>query len=164
MSAGFLAVIRKTLRPSSDLYVDYKTSLSFLGLILEYMALTPLFPAAVALYYGESPLPFVVASVVMVSLGVILERLRSDELGHRETFLLVSLTWLVLPLLGTIPYLVAGQGTVAQPVNALFESMSGFTTTGSTVLAEISFDHHSRSILLWRQLTQWLGGWGFSCS
>ncbi len=73
---------------------------------------------------------------------------------------MVALTWLFVPLIGTVPYLVAGQGTIAYPVDALFESMSGFTTTGSTVLEEISFEQHSRSILMWRQLTQWLGGMG----
>jgi trk system potassium uptake protein TrkH len=125
------------------------------------MALAPLFPTAVALFYGEDPVPFLATSAAMVAVGVPLEGLRADdEFGHREAFLLVSLTWLVLPVFGTIPYLLAGQGTVAGPVNALFESMSGFTTTGSTVLGEISFERHSRAILLWRQLTQWLGGMG----
>ncbi|SFR46168.1 TrkH family potassium uptake protein [Halogeometricum limi] len=144
-----------------DVYVDYRTSVGFLGSVIKYMAIPPIFPAAVALYYGESPLPFLVTIAVMVGLGAGLERLRSTpDLGHREAFLLVSLTWLVLPVLGTVPYLVAGQGTVAHPVNALFESMSGFTTTGATVLGEISFETHSRSILMWRQVTQWLGGMG----
>jgi len=97
----------------------------------------------------------------MVVSGVALERLRSDpDLGHREAFLVVSLTWLAVPTVGMLPYLIAGQGTVAHPVNALFESMSGFTTTGATVLGEISFSRHSRSILMWRQLSQWLGGMG----
>ncbi|WP_411968260.1 TrkH family potassium uptake protein [Haloferax sp. YSSS75] len=141
--------------------VDYRTSLGFLGSVLKYMALPPLLPLSVALYYGESPVPFLVAMAVMLAVGVGLERLREDpDLGHREAFLLVSLTWFAVPLVGTIPYLVAGQGTVADPVNALFESMSGFTTTGATVLGEISFDQHSRSILMWRQVTQWLGGMG----
>ena len=143
------------------MYVDYKTSLSFVGTVLKYLAIAPLLPVGVALYYGESPLPFLVTTAAMAALGVGLERLRSDaELGHREGFLLVSLTWFAVPLLGTIPYLIAGEGTVAYPVNALFESMSGFTTTGSTVLGEISFERHSRSILMWRQLTQWIGGMG----
>nr|WP_238392101.1 TrkH family potassium uptake protein [Halorussus amylolyticus] len=143
------------------MYVDYRATLGFVGTILKYLSVTPLLPAAVALYYGESVLPFVVTIVVMAALGVGLERLRSaDDLGHREAFLLVALTWLAVPVLGTIPYLVAGQGTVAHPVDALFESMSGFTTTGSTVLGEISFERHSHGILLWRQLTQWLGGMG----
>jgi len=141
--------------------VDYRTSLGFLGRILKYLAVTPLLPLGVAFYYDEDPVPFLVAIAVMLVLGVGLERLEPDpDLGHREAFLLVSLTWLVVPVVGTIPYLVAGQGTVADPVNALFESMSGFTTTGSTVLGDISFETHSRAILMWRQLTQWLGGMG----
>ena len=144
-------------------YVDFRTSLALVGSVAKLLALAPLFPLVVAIYYDESLHPFLVATAVMVVVGLVLERLHPDpapDLGHREAFLLVSLTWLVVPVLGTIPYLVAGQGTVAHPVNALFESMSGFTTTGATALREISFDRHSRSILMWRQLTQWLGGMG----
>jgi trk system potassium uptake protein TrkH len=142
-------------------YVDVRASLRVVGSVLTRIALAPLLPAVVALYYGESPLPFLAMAVVAFGLGVGLERLHPrTEIGHRETFLVVSLTWLVVPIVGTIPYLVAGQGTVADPVNALFESMSGFTTTGATVLGEISFERHSRSVLLWRQFTQWFGGMG----
>ncbi|MFC6823779.1 TrkH family potassium uptake protein [Halopelagius fulvigenes] len=144
-----------------DIYVDWRSSFSFLGTILKVLALGPLFPALVALYYGEDLLPFLVAAAAMAVTGVGLERLRTDrDLGNREALLMVSVTWLVVPLFGTIPYLVAGQGTVAHPVNALFESMSGFTTTGATVLGEISVEQHSRSIMMWRQLTQWIGGMG----
>ena len=156
-----LGSLQSLMNATIDAYVDYRTSVGFLGSVLKYMSIPLTLPLGVALFYGESPLPFVVAMVVMVTAGVGLERLRTTpDLGHREAFLLVSMTWFVVPLLGTIPYLVAGQGTVAHPVNALFESMSGFTTTGSTVLGEISFDRHTRSILMWRQVTQWLGGMG----
>ena len=142
-------------------YVDVGASLRVVGSVLKRLALAPALPAVVALYYGESPLPFLAMLLVTFLLGAGLERLHPrTEIGHRETFLVVSLTWLVVPLVGTIPYLVAGQGTVADPVNALFESMSGFTTTGATVLGEISFERHTRSILMWRQLTQWFGGMG----
>jgi trk system potassium uptake protein TrkH len=141
--------------------VDYRVSLAYVGAVLEYLAVTPAVPLLLALYYGEDPLPFVVTSVVMVGSGALLKRVDSGgELGNREAFLLVSLAWLVVPLAGTLPYLVAGTGTVAQPVNALFESMSGFTTTGATVLGEISVERHGHAMLLWRQLTQWLGGMG----
>jgi len=140
-------------------HVDYRVSVALVGTVLKYIGVTPLVPLALSL--GEDPLPFVAASVVMVAIGGGLERLRGDgELGSREAFLLVSLAWLVVPLAGTIPYLVAGTGTVADPVNALFESMSGFTTTGATVLGEISTERHGHAMLLWRQLTQWLGGMG----
>ncbi|MGB9964938.1 TrkH family potassium uptake protein [Halobacterium hubeiense] len=142
-------------------YVDYRVSLAYVGTVLKYMGVTPLFPLALALYYGENPLPFLAGSAAMVGLGALLERADSGgELGNREAFLLVSLAWLVVPLVGTVPYLVAGTGTVADPVNALFESMSGFTTTGATVLGAISVERHGRAMLMWRQLTQWLGGMG----
>ena len=143
------------------LYVDVRSSCSLVGTVLKYLSLTLLFPTVVALYYRESPLPFLVALVVAIAVGAGLERLEPDPtLEHREAFLLVALTWFVVPLVGMIPYLVAGTGTIADPVNALFESMSGFTTTGATVMGSISVETHSRSIMMWRQLTQWLGGMG----
>jgi trk system potassium uptake protein TrkH len=142
-------------------YVDYRVSLSYVGTVLKYLGVAPLLPLVLAVYYGDDPVPFVVTSAIMVVAGVLLERLAPDgELGNREAFLLVSLAWLVVPIAGTVPYLVAGVGTVADPVNALFESMSGFTTTGATVLGEISVEQHGHAMLLWRQLTQWLGGMG----
>jgi len=85
---------------------------------------------------------------------------------------MVATTWLAVALVGTVPYLVEAHGlpglvaplhpesTLARPANALFESMSGVTTTGATVLGEISFERHTRGVLLWRQLSQWLGGMG----
>ncbi|NHN43560.1 TrkH family potassium uptake protein [Halorubellus sp. JP-L1] len=145
-------------------YVDYRVSVAFVGSVLKYLAVAPLFPLAVALYYGEDPLPFVATIAVMFASGAVLERVdgagTDDDLGNREAFLLVGLAWLVVPIVGTTPYLVAGNGTVAMPVNALFESMSGFTTTGATVLGEISVDRHGHGMLMWRQLTQWIGGMG----
>jgi trk system potassium uptake protein TrkH len=153
--------MERNVLPGLRTDVDYRTSLGFLGSVLVYLSATTLLPLATAVVYGESVLPFVVTGAVMLGLGFGLRRLRPEpDLGHREAFLLVSLTWLVVPLVGMLPYLVAGNGTVAHPVNALFESMSGFTTTGSTVLDSISFETHSHAILMWRQLTQWLGGMG----
>ncbi|UWG48638.1 Trk-type K+ transport system, membrane component [Halanaeroarchaeum sp. HSR-CO] len=146
---------------SPSTYVDYRLSVAYVGSVLKFLGVTPLFPLVLALYYDEDPVPFVAASVLMIGGGVLLEQLRGDgELGNREAFLLVSLAWLVVPMAGTVPYLVAGTGTVGTPVNAMFESMSGFTTTGATILGDISIGTHGRAMLLWRQLTQWLGGMG----
>ena len=146
---------------ASDRYVDHRLALSLVGTVVKYLAAAPLFPVLVALYYGESPVPFLATSAVMVAVGLGLEQLSDEtDLGHREAFLLVALSWVVVPVLGTVPYLVAGNGAVAAPVNALFESMSGFTTTGSTVMRDISFATHSHALLMWRQLSQWLGGMG----
>ena len=146
---------------SDTVRVDWRASLSLVGSVVRFLAVPLTFPTLLAFYYGEDPLPFLATILVAVGVGTLLQRLRPDpDLGHRDAFLMVALTWVAVPLVGMLPYLVAGQGTVAHPVNALFESMSGFTTTGATVLGEISFEQHSRSMLMWRQVTQWLGGMG----
>ncbi|ELZ26741.1 trk-type k+ transporter, membrane component [Halogeometricum pallidum JCM 14848] len=155
------------------LRVDYRASLSLVGTVLKYLTVPLCFPLLVALYYGETVVPFVVTMLLTVALGAGLERLDPDpDIRAREGFLMVALTWLTVAVVGAVPYLVEAHGippvvaavrpasTLGNPANALFESMSGFTTTGATVLGEISFDAHTRGIMMWRQLTQWLGGMG----
>ncbi|MFB6170831.1 MAG: TrkH family potassium uptake protein [Haloarculaceae archaeon] len=146
-----------------SLRVDWRSTASFVGTVVKWLSVTLLVPLVVALYYGEGLGTFVLTMALAVGLGVGLERLAdADErdLGHREGFLFVALTWLVVSLVGGLPYLIAGQGTISMPVNALFESMSGFTTTGATIMGTISPEVHSRALLIWRQETQWLGGMG----
>ncbi|HMB49441.1 MAG TPA: TrkH family potassium uptake protein, partial [Natronoarchaeum rubrum] len=105
-------------------HVDYRAAFSLVGTVLKYITVPFAFPLLVSLWYGESPLPFVVTILVALAVGEGLRRLRPEpDLGHREGFLLVGATWLAVPLIGTLPYLVAGQGSVANPVYALFESM-----------------------------------------
>ncbi|WP_049921119.1 TrkH family potassium uptake protein [Halopiger djelfimassiliensis] len=144
--------------------VDWRASLALTGTVLKYLALTLLVPVGVALIYREDILVFVATLALTVALGYLLERLDPDpDLQPREAMLLVALSWLAVAVVGAIPYVLAGYGTestLAQPENALFESMSGFTTTGATVMGEISLDRHSHALLMWRQLTQWLGGMG----
>jgi trk system potassium uptake protein TrkH len=144
--------------------VEWRASVGLVGTVVKYLSAALLIPLAVALFYGADVVAFAIAFVVTVALGLALERVEPDpDIGAREGFLMVALTWLVVALVGTIPYLLTGMGTtstLASPVNALFESMSGFTTTGATVMGEISLDQHSHALLLWRQLTQWLGGMG----
>jgi trk system potassium uptake protein TrkH len=96
----------------------------------------------------------------MLLLGLVLERAtgRAERLGAREGFLVVALAWLVAAGFGMLPYLFSGEEQLQRPIDAYFESMSGFTTTGATVLTDI--EALPRSLLLWRQLTQWLGGMG----
>ena len=153
--------------------VDWRASLSVVGTVLQYLSGTLLIPLVVAVVYGEDVPTFVVAALLTVAVGTVLSRLDPDpEIGSREGFLVVATTWIAVSAVGTLPYLLAAYGVpgvfaptapasaLANPVNALFESMSGFTTTGATVLERISLERHSHAIMLWRQLTQWLGGMG----
>ncbi len=146
------------------LWLDWRAAISLVGTVVKYLAVAMLIPLFVGIVYREDVWVFVVSIVITVAIGVALERLDPDpDLGPREALLLISLSWLAAGVVGTVPYLLAGYGTastLADPVNALFESMSGFTTTGATVMGEISFQRHSHALLMWRQLTQWLGGMG----
>ena len=80
-----------------------------------------------------------------------------EEINFREAFAMVTFSWTAVALVGTLPYLLSG--AIPDPAEALFESMSGFTTTGSTVLPDI--EAVAPGILFWRSVTQWLGGMGF---
>nr|WP_148215490.1 TrkH family potassium uptake protein [Natronomonas pharaonis] len=146
------------------LRVDWRATASLLGTVLKYLAVALLVPLTVAVIYWEDIWVFAVAIAITVTLGFTLERLDPEpDMGPAEALLLVTVSWLAVAMVGSVPYLLAGYGTastLANPVNALFESMSGFTTTGATVMGEISTDQHSHALLLWRQLTQWLGGMG----
>ena len=140
--------------------VEWRASLDLVGSVLVYLAVPLVFPLTLAVYYGEPLLPFLVAIAVTLALGGGMNLLGDEELnlGPREAFLAVALIWFLVAAVGAIPFVVAGNGTIASPVNAMFEAMSGLTTTGATVFQDFSV--HSNSILMWRQLIQWLGGLG----
>ncbi len=139
--------------------VDWRSSCSLTGTVLKWFSVPLVAPLALALIDGDSPGPFLVTIVVTLALATGLERLTDDrKIGQREAFLMVALTWLGVALVGAIPFFVAGDGVFSHPVNAVFESTSGVTTTGATVIEE--FAVHSRAIMLWRAILQWLGGLG----
>jgi trk system potassium uptake protein TrkH len=140
--------------------VDVLGSLNVVGSVLKYLSLTTLIPLAFAIAYSESPWPFVITGLAGGGFGWTLERLTKGKhhVGIREGFLVVSLTWLVAAALGALPYMLSGEEQIASPMNAYFEAMSGFTTTGATVLTDV--EALPDSLLIWRQLTQWLGGMG----
>lgn len=139
--------------------VDWRTSVGQVGTVLKWLVVPLLAPLALAAYDGTPLAPFLVPVLVSGASGLALERLwAGGDVGRHEAFLMVSLAWLTVALVGAIPFLVAGDGALADPVNALFESMSGVTTTGATVMTD--FAVHSRAVLLWRQILQWLGGLG----
>ena len=146
--------------PAGRLAVDLKGTLSLVGVLATYLGLAALVPAAVAVGYSEPFWPFLAAGAITSGGGWLLDRATGDisQVGAREGFLVVALTWLVAAAFGALPYLLSGEPQLDRPVDAYFEAMSGFTTTGSTLLTDI--EALPRSLLLWRQLTQWLGGIG----
>ena len=114
-------------------------------------------PLLVSIYYGESlatfgvPLTFTVFTAAIFTLFL---RREDEEWNMREGFFIVASGWFVAALFCSLPYLFEG----VPPINALFEAMSGVTATGATALTDI--ESHSKSLLFWRAMTQWLGGMG----
>ena len=140
--------------------VDIRSSLALVGMLLKYLSLATLLPIALAIGYGEPVWPFLAAGAIAGSIGWGLERWLGGaaSVGFREGYLVVSLTWVAVAVFGALPYLFSGEPQLDRPLDALFESMSGFTTTGASVLTDV--DSLDRSLLMWRQFTQWLGGMG----
>jgi trk system potassium uptake protein len=146
--------------------VDVGGALNLVGAMMKYFSAVFLFPTAVALGYRESPWPFVAGGLATLAAGWTLQRVTAgkERVGLREGFLVVSLTWLFAAVFVSIPYMVNGvpdaDGTLQlrNPLNAYFEAMAGITTTGASVLTDIPA--MDRSIAMWRQFSQWLGGMG----
>ena len=140
--------------------INYPMLLKTMGWLVMIEAAFMIIPALIAVIYGDNDwIGFTVSAGVTFLAGMIMTRCirpRFSAMGRREGFLLTASVWIVFSLFGMIPFLVNLEGvTVA---DAFFESMSGFTTTGATVLGEgVTIDH---GMLIWRALTQWIGGMG----
>jgi trk system potassium uptake protein TrkH len=131
--------------------------LSFLSLCVAGALLVPL---GICLFSGEQEgFAFLFSILICGGIGLgglVLFRSEKKEFGHREGFVIVGLGWMLVCLLGALPYVFAG--TFSSVVNACFESTSGFTTTGATVIEDLEV--LPKGILFWRSLTHWLGGMG----
>lgn len=131
-----------------------------LGKIALVLVASMLLPEVYALYYKEGDLAALVASqAVMLAVGGGLmfgfRRQRGLSLRYREGYAIATFGWLLAALLGALPYIISGCCT---PVDAFWESMSGFTTTGATLLPDM--EALPKGLLIWRGLTHWLGGMG----
>ncbi len=129
------------------------------SIILLIFSLFMLLPMLVALYFHETVLPFLVpaVSIIAVSGGLLLIVPSSSRgLTHRDSFVLVSFTWILICVTGSLPFFLSG--AVTGFVDALFESTSGFTTTGSSIFSDVETLPYS--LLFWRALTHWIGGMG----
>jgi len=130
------------------------------GLSLALESLFLFLSAGVAAAFGETVLPLVFAGIASLSVGALFaipaRTLKNAIIGKRETFFTVTSVWVLFSIFGALPYIFSGE--ITSFADAIFESTSGITTTGATVLTDI--ESMPRGLLFWRSLMQWLGGLG----
>lgn len=140
--------------------MNIKIILRVVGLLMFVEGAFLLLPLIISLIYGENDsMGFVLSSGTNMLVGgaiIWFTRNASKDIGKREGFIIVSLVWIVFSLLGSLPYIFTG--AIPSYTDAFFETMSGFTTTGSSILNDI--ESLSHGVLFWRSLTHWLGGMG----
>ena len=138
--------------------MNYRMIGYLLGVIMLIEAALLLAPSFVALLYAESVVPYLITIGVLLvfALPLVLWRPKNTRIYAKEGFICVALSWIVLSLFGAIPYVL--DNAIPHYVDAFFETVSGFTTTGATILSGVEGLHHS--ILFWRAFTHWIGGMG----
>ena len=136
-----------------------KTVFFLIGVLLIVLGVSMLAPYAIQIVFNEGSHSFISASFVTIFIGVlfILANLEKEfKLNLRQTFLFSSLAWLMVAVFGSLPFVLSSENFSFS--EAFFESMSGITTTGATIIPDL--DNSPKSILLWRAIMQWLGGIG----
>ena len=139
--------------------MNYITILNILGWIIGSEGVMMLLPIACAAIYQESVgFYFALVAIVCAVIGFPLTRLKAGNKRFyaREGYVAVALAWIILPLLAAIPYTLSSE--IPSYIDAVFEMVSGFTTTGASILPDV--EALSRSMLFWRAFTQWIGGMG----
>ncbi len=142
--------------------MNLKLSFHVVGTFLKFFGILLLLPAVCSLIYGDGDLYIFLGTAFFTTVsGFILEKLcydsnQIDELNRKEAFFIALSCWLMAGVFGAIPYFI--MSIFSSPIDALFESFSGYTTTGATVLTEVESLPHG--ILFYRSFTQWLGGMG----
>ena len=145
-------------RAAPRLGVDVSAALHLVGSLVKYLGPSALVPAGFAVAHSEPVWPFLAAGALVSGFGLALERVTTgaEEVGVREGYLVIAVTWIIIAAYGAAPYVLAGDPQLGRPVDAMFEGMSGFTTTGASVATDVPA--LPVSIQVWRQLTVWLGG------
>lgn len=146
---------------SDGFKVNFKVVFKVISRNLFILAAALLSCAAIAVIYSEDTTPFIYSSIICLVFGIgmyLYSRQYTDEITihKKEGCLIVSMSWVSMSLIGCLPYLFSG--AIPNVINAIFESVSGFTTTGSSILTDIEI--LPKSILFWRSLTHWIGGIG----
>ena len=133
-----------------------KTVFFLIGILLIVLGASMLAPYTLQIIFEEGSHSFISSSFVTIFIGIlfILANLEKEfKLNLRQTFLFSSLAWIMVALFGSLPFLLSTQNFSFS--EAFFESMSGITTTGATIISDL--DNSPKSILLWRAIMQWLG-------
>ena len=139
--------------------MNLKMVVKTIGKLLQAEALFMLLPLLVSVYYKENLLyVYVIVISLLLAAGTIMTLPKPDTrtIYAREGFLIVSLSWILMSLFGALPFIISGE--IPSVIDAIFETVSGFTTTGTTILVDI--ETMSKSLLFWRAFTHWLGGMG----
>ena len=139
--------------------MNYKIIFYILGKVMMFLALFLLLPCIVAvIYHEESGIYFAVTAVISLLIGFLMSRKKPENKNFfaREGFVVVALSWIVMSILGAIPFCASGE--IPNPVDALFEMVSGFTTTGATIVPVV--ENLSKCMLFWRSFSHWIGGMG----
>lgn len=131
-----------------------------LSLLSIFLGVTMLLPIPFSLYYGDSDyIALLISAAITMVTGVIgfkLTRFEDNDVRAREGFAIVTFGWIIAALFGSLPFIISG--AIPSFTNAFFETMSGFSTTGGTILNDIEALPHG--LLFWRSFTHWLGGMG----
>jgi len=144
--------------------MNIKLSVHVIGIFLKFFGLFLLIPAVISLIYRDGDLYIFLLTASLTSLiGYILERITIEckhisVMERKDAFFIAFLCWIVACLIGAVPYFLVPLPAFSHPVDAIFESISGFTTTGATIVTDIEDLPHG--ILFYRSFTQWLGGMG----
>lgn len=140
--------------------MNLKIIFRVLGFLLVVEGVAMLLALAISLIYAEEDIfAFIISSGISLGIGgaIVLGTSKAKkDIGKREGFIIVSMVWIVFSFFGSLPYILSG--SIPNFTNAFFETMSGFTTTGSSILNDIEALPHG--ILFWRSMSQWLGGMG----
>ena len=138
--------------------MNYRMVLFVLGRILTVEAVLMILPLLCSVIYGENPTPFIIPMVILLGLSLIftLKTPKNRAMRARDGFVCVGLSWIVMSFFGAFPFFISGQ--IPSFIDAFFETVSGFTTTGSSILSDI--ESMSRGLLFWRSFTHWIGGMG----
>ena len=140
--------------------MNFRAAFRYLGRLILLLAVAELAPLICALIYNErqAVIAFAASALITALVGGVmtLASSRDGEIYRREGILIVAGSWILASVFGALPYLFTGTFTL--PIDALFESASGITTTGASLMTDI--EAHGRAILFWRSFSQWLGGMG----